>query len=55
MSKLFDVTQLNGMTLKNRFVRSATAEGMALVAQIIRRLNSRFDSNKGLLLAIKCV
>ncbi len=29
MSKLFDVTQLNGMTLKNRFVRSATAEGMA--------------------------
>jgi 2,4-dienoyl-CoA reductase-like NADH-dependent reductase (Old Yellow Enzyme family) len=30
MSKLFDVTQLNGMTLKNRFVRSATAEGMAV-------------------------
>jgi 2,4-dienoyl-CoA reductase-like NADH-dependent reductase (Old Yellow Enzyme family) len=29
MSKLFDVTQLNTMTLKNRFVRSATAEGMA--------------------------
>jgi len=29
MSKLFDVTQLKGMTLKNRFVRSATAEGMA--------------------------
>jgi len=31
MSKLFDVTKLNGMTLKNRFVRSATAEGMATV------------------------
>ena len=29
MSKLFEATQLNGMTLKNRFVRSATAEGMA--------------------------
>jgi 2,4-dienoyl-CoA reductase-like NADH-dependent reductase (Old Yellow Enzyme family) len=29
MAKLFDVTKLNGMTLKNRFVRSATAEGMA--------------------------
>ncbi|MCJ7547843.1 MAG: NADH:flavin oxidoreductase [Deltaproteobacteria bacterium] len=29
MLKLFDITQLNGMTLKNRFVRSATAEGMA--------------------------
>ena len=29
MSKLFETTTLNGMTLKNRFVRSATAEGMA--------------------------
>lgn len=29
MSKLFETTNLNGMTLKNRFVRSATAEGMA--------------------------
>ena len=29
MSKLFEGTQLNGMTLKNRFVRSATAEGMS--------------------------
>ena len=29
MSKLFEATKLNGMTLKNRFVRSATAEGMA--------------------------
>jgi 2,4-dienoyl-CoA reductase-like NADH-dependent reductase (Old Yellow Enzyme family) len=29
MSKLFEVTNLNGMILKNRFVRSATAEGMA--------------------------
>ena len=28
-SKLFETTTLNGMTLKNRFVRSATAEGMA--------------------------
>lgn len=55
MSKLFEATQLNGMTLKNRFVRSATAEGMAPVAHIIRRLNSRFDSKKGLLPAIKCV
>jgi 2,4-dienoyl-CoA reductase-like NADH-dependent reductase (Old Yellow Enzyme family) len=29
MSKLFEATTLNGMTLKNRFIRSATAEGMA--------------------------
>jgi len=29
MSKLFETTTLNGMTLKNRFIRSATAEGMA--------------------------
>ncbi|MBN1253892.1 MAG: NADH:flavin oxidoreductase [Deltaproteobacteria bacterium] len=29
MSKLFEATKLNGLTLKNRFVRSATAEGMA--------------------------
>jgi 2,4-dienoyl-CoA reductase-like NADH-dependent reductase (Old Yellow Enzyme family) len=29
MSTLFDVPHLNGMILKNRFVRSATAEGMA--------------------------
>ena len=29
MSKLFETTTLNGMTLKNRFVRSATLEGMA--------------------------
>ena len=29
MSKLFDHTKINGMTLKNRFVRSATWEGMA--------------------------
>jgi len=31
MSKLFEATKLNGMSLKNRFVRSATAEGMATV------------------------
>jgi len=29
LSKLFDPTEINGMTLKNRFVRSATWEGMA--------------------------
>jgi 2,4-dienoyl-CoA reductase-like NADH-dependent reductase (Old Yellow Enzyme family) len=29
MSKLFEATKLNGMSLKNRFIRSATAEGMA--------------------------
>jgi 2,4-dienoyl-CoA reductase-like NADH-dependent reductase (Old Yellow Enzyme family) len=55
MSKLVEATNLNGMVLKNRFVRSAAAEGMVLVAQIIGRLNSRFDFRKGLLLAIKCV
>jgi 2,4-dienoyl-CoA reductase-like NADH-dependent reductase (Old Yellow Enzyme family) len=29
MSKLFEATEINGMTLSNRFVRSATWEGMA--------------------------
>lgn len=29
MNKLFETTTINGMTLKNRFVRSATWEGMA--------------------------
>jgi 2,4-dienoyl-CoA reductase-like NADH-dependent reductase (Old Yellow Enzyme family) len=29
MSKLFETTKINGMTLQNRFVRSATWEGMA--------------------------
>jgi len=29
LNKLFDETTINGMTLKNRFVRSATWEGMA--------------------------
>ena len=29
MSKLFDATEINGMALSNRFVRSATWEGMA--------------------------
>jgi 2,4-dienoyl-CoA reductase-like NADH-dependent reductase (Old Yellow Enzyme family) len=29
MNDLFDTTQINGMTLENRFVRSATWEGMA--------------------------
>jgi len=29
MSKLFDITSINGMILNNRFVRSATWEGMA--------------------------
>ena len=29
MSKLFESSELNGMTLANRFVRSATWEGMA--------------------------
>ena len=29
MSKLFENTDINGMTLKNRFVRSATFEAMA--------------------------
>jgi len=29
MSKMFEATEINGMTLSNRFVRSATWEGMA--------------------------
>ena len=29
MSKLFETTEINGMKLSNRFVRSATFEGMA--------------------------
>lgn len=29
MSKLFETTEINGIVLKNRFVRSATWEGMA--------------------------
>lgn len=29
MADLFDTTQINSMTLGNRFVRSATWEGMA--------------------------
>ena len=29
MSNLFETTNINSMTLKNRFVRSATCEGMA--------------------------
>jgi 2,4-dienoyl-CoA reductase-like NADH-dependent reductase (Old Yellow Enzyme family) len=29
MSKLFEPTEINGMVLSNRFVRSATYEGMA--------------------------
>ena len=31
MSKLFETSEINGMKLKNRFVRSATLEGMAAV------------------------
>jgi 2,4-dienoyl-CoA reductase-like NADH-dependent reductase (Old Yellow Enzyme family) len=31
MSKLFESSEINGMKLKNRFVRSATLEGMAAV------------------------
>jgi 2,4-dienoyl-CoA reductase-like NADH-dependent reductase (Old Yellow Enzyme family) len=31
MSKLFEPSEINGMKLKNRFVRSATMEGMASV------------------------
>lgn len=29
MSKLFETTEISGMKLRNRFVRSATWEGMA--------------------------
>jgi 2,4-dienoyl-CoA reductase-like NADH-dependent reductase (Old Yellow Enzyme family) len=55
MSKLFDVTQLNGMTLKNRFVRSATAEGMATVEgkatpRLINLMAELAEGNVGLII-----
>ena len=41
--KLFETTQINGMTLANRFVRSATWEGMAseegAVTPVLKDLN----------------
>ena len=55
MSKLFEATVLNGMTLRNRFVRSATAEGMATVAgeatpQLINLMAGLAEEGVGLII-----
>jgi len=55
MSKLFETTQLNGMTLKNRFVRAATAEGMATVdgestPRLVNLMTGLADGGVGLII-----
>jgi len=55
MSKLFETTTLNGMTLKNRFVRSATAEGMATedgecTPRLIDLMSALADGGVGLII-----
>ena len=56
MSKLFDATEINGMTLSNRFVRSATWEGMATedgapTAQLIDLMEKLAGGGVGLIIS----
>ena len=56
MSALFEQTTINSMTLKNRFVRSATWEGMATdegscTAQLIDRMSQLADGGVGLIIS----
>jgi 2,4-dienoyl-CoA reductase-like NADH-dependent reductase (Old Yellow Enzyme family) len=55
MSKLFGTTTLNGMILKNRFVRSATAEGMAtedgeVTSRLINLMTELVEGGVGLII-----
>ena len=55
MSKLFEATTLNGMILKNRFVRSATAEGVATeegeaTPRLINLMAELAEGNVGLII-----
>ena len=56
MSALFEQTTINSMTLKNRFVRSATWEGMATdegscTAQLIDLMSQLADGGVGLIIS----
>jgi 2,4-dienoyl-CoA reductase-like NADH-dependent reductase (Old Yellow Enzyme family) len=55
MSKLFETTKLNIMPLKNRFVRSATAEGMAteegeVTSRLINLMTELAEGGVGLII-----
>ncbi|HWR39614.1 MAG TPA: NADH:flavin oxidoreductase [Patescibacteria group bacterium] len=55
MKTLFDVTQINGMTLNNRIIRSATWEGMAdssgrLTDRLLRVYDSLVSGGVGLII-----
>ncbi len=56
MSKLFEETSINGMSLKNRFVRSATWEGMATeegacTSQLTKYMLSLVEGEVGLVIS----
>jgi 2,4-dienoyl-CoA reductase-like NADH-dependent reductase (Old Yellow Enzyme family) len=55
MSKLFEKTEINGMVLRNRFVRSATWEGMAgedgsCTSKVVAIMESLAEGNVGLII-----
>jgi 2,4-dienoyl-CoA reductase-like NADH-dependent reductase (Old Yellow Enzyme family) len=55
MSKLFEKTEINGMVLRNRFVRSATWEGMAgedgsCTSKVVAVMESLAEGNVGLII-----